>query len=57
MFPAALAIADDPLNFGDRAEKMNESNCSNTACVIKRGMNHCKLLIGGTGNCLDYKVE
>ena len=25
--------------------------------VIKRGMNHCELLIGGTGNSLDYKVE
>jgi len=25
--------------------------------VIKRGMNHCELLIGGTGNGLDYKVE
>jgi len=35
VFPAALAIADDPLNFGDRAEKMNESDCSNTAHVMK----------------------
>jgi len=25
--------------------------------VIKRGMNHRELLIGGTGNGLDYKVE
>jgi len=35
VFPAASAIANNPLNVGDRAEKMNLFDCSNTMCMMK----------------------